>query len=141
MGTFDPVWLAWPPPAYAGPRTVALAYLAELARRQQRLAAELDQAVADAVAAGADWGQVGRATSRTRQGARQRWSRRLPEPRLAAHDDLAPDECAEAPADRLPPPPHLPAEVPDPALSAWIAGQQAWHDQPPEDPWAHPAGG
>jgi hypothetical protein len=136
VGTFDPIWLAWPPPRYASPRAVALAYLAELDRRQRRLAAELDQAVADAVAAGADWGQVGQATGRTRQGARQRWSRRLPPPRIVAHDDLVPEEPVDAPADRIPPPPHLPAEVPDPALSAWLIGQQVRNDQPPEDPWA-----
>jgi hypothetical protein len=107
-----------------------------MARRQRRLAEEIDQAVADAVAAGADWGQVGRATGRTRQGARQRWARRLPEPRLVAHDDLAPDETVDAPADHLPPPPYPLAEIPDPALSAWIVGRQALTDQPPEDPWA-----
>ncbi len=132
--TFDP---EWPPPQHASPRTVALAYLAVLTQREERLDAERDQAVADAVAAGADWGQIGRATGRTRQGARQRWSRRLPPPRVVAHDDLIPDEPVDISADRIPPGPHLMLEAPeDPLLIARMFTQQALSDGPPEDPWA-----
>ncbi len=131
---FDP---EWPRPQPASPRIVALAYLAVLTQREQRLDAERDQAVADAVAAGADWGQIGQATGRTRQGARQRWSRRLPPPRAVAHDDLVPDEIIDAPADRVPPGPHPMPELPEaPALAAWIVTQKIWHEPPPEDPWA-----
>ncbi|MEX5637093.1 hypothetical protein [Parafrankia sp. FMc2] len=133
MGSSDP---SWPPGECSSPRAVAVAYLADLTRREQRLAAERDQAVADAVAAGADWGQIGQATGRTRQGARQRWNRRLPPPRLVAHDRFLPDDPVHAPADRIPAGPHLMPEVPDPALAAWIFTWQVWHDEPPEDPWA-----
>lgn len=134
VGTFDP---EWPPSRQASPCTVALAYLHELTRREQRLSAERDQAVADAVAAGADWGQIGQATGRTRQGARQRWSRRLPPPRVVAHDDLVPDEPVDVPADHLPSGPYALPEVPGPALSAWILTQKVFHEQPPEDFWDH----
>lgn len=124
------------PPRGASPQLVALRYLAELTRRQHELAAELDQAVADAVAAGAHWGQIGHATGRTRQGARQRWAHRLRLPRVVAHDDLLPDPGPEAPADTLPAPgTYGPLEIPGPALARAALAWQVQHDQPPEDPW------
>jgi hypothetical protein len=58
---------------------------------------------------------------------------------VVAHDDLVPDESVDAPADYLPPGPHLPAELPDPdpdSLDAWMLGKQLLNAEPPEDPWA-----
>lgn len=53
----------------------ALAVLAAAAERERVTRAALEGAVRAAVAAGAGWGEIGRAAGLTRQGARQRWGR------------------------------------------------------------------
>ncbi|SNQ49863.1 conserved hypothetical protein [Frankia canadensis] len=120
-------------PRGVSPRAVALDYLEELTRRLHALALERDQAVADAVAAGADWVQIGQAAGLTRQGARQRWNRRLPDPRLVAHDDCLPPDPVDAPVDLTPSGPSPLAEIPDPMLSALLFTWQVFHEQPPEE--------
>ncbi|MCK9923220.1 hypothetical protein MXD61_15300 [Frankia sp. AgPm24] len=125
----------WPPDPGASAQAVALAHLAELTRQQERLAGQRDQAVSDAVAIGVGWGLVGRATGLTRQGARQRWHGRLPEPREVAHDSAVPAENHDVPADVEVAGSHILLETPVPRLAAYLFALQAGWDDPPDDPW------
>jgi hypothetical protein len=56
-----------------GEREVRLAMLAAARLLQAELGEQLDEAARTAAAAGADYGQIGRAAGMTRQGARTRW--------------------------------------------------------------------
>ncbi|CUU60811.1 hypothetical protein Ga0074812_14811 [Parafrankia irregularis] len=139
MDDLDAVWrlLALPPQA-----TDPLVRLAAMAEAQRVLVAAVDRTVLAAVEAGASWGEIGRVTGRTRQGARQRWIRLVAPPALAETPDpvvFAPpaeDELAlPRPWDLRPPPGGSWPELPSAALSARIAVHQARHDEPPDDPW------
>ncbi|CAJ64056.1 Hypothetical protein FRAAL5423 [Frankia alni ACN14a] len=138
VGDLDAVWqLLAAHPATEDPHAGALDYLTALTRAQQALAGELDRAVLAAVTAGADWAQIGRATGRTRQGARQRWNRFLPPPApppTPASDAWLP-VLSDDPWDRRPPPRYSPPELLHPRLHTRLADHQVRHDQPPDDPW------
>lgn len=133
------VWqlLALPPQA-----TDPLVRLAAMAEAQRVLAAAVDSTVLAAVSAGASWGEIGRATGRTRQGARQRWIRLVapPSPLSAEMPDPLPVSSAgkeplPRPWDLRPPPGGSWPELPSGELSVRIAVYQARHDEPPDDPW------